>query len=943
MLLALGVAVTLMFVHTVRDRSGDGVPSTAGGADVEAELSELVPSVTPSDREQGFIVRGIVLTPDGRPAASAAVTLYRLLSAWPEWRRERVDEAITRDDGRFQFRAPTSYGHVVEVGLAGYAGRIQEVSPFGEELRMQLQPAFSLSGFVRNDLGAPVPNARVSIESVPREHRRARTAMTAADGSYRFEDLAAGPARVVVHHESWQPTGASGIVIGDQPRATFRFERPTMAPLRGRVVGTTTQQPIAGAVVELLPINRLAGLAAPIATTTDVDGTFLLGGLPRGSMRLLVRHPEHGSYLHTQSIGAAAHDLLVELPPRTVVRGELYAAGDEDDDFFAGTVLEFEDEIGELHWAAVGDDGAFAFPRPLSPGIAKLRALRGAFVFRNTQTAELVLRIDEDTENVLEIPVLPPAVVRGRFVDDDGRPLAGVRTVRTQLLSESVRFLSDAAWQLDAAALTGGLVRLFDVDRDELLAVSDDDGRFEVRGFAPGPLLARAACPGCGSRWLRLVMPKLGEVSDVGDVVLPPGCQISGRVLRGSKPFVGAMVTVVSRDCQSMAITDADGVYHITDLVPGEYDVEGRITGRPTGSSVRQVTVAADQPARHVEIVLELGRTVRGYVHNQEGRPLADVLVAVRGRAAQVTASNGSGRFEIELPRRAVELVVTVGDRSMQKVVPVRADQREIEIEVETPPTSSIQARVFGLPGRHRLPGVLLRLTPLSPGAASIARWVETADGVLRWAQAPCGPVQVEIWCEGHAPFARELELVPDEEHDLGEIVLEPGARLRGVVRDDQGRPLRDALVLLGEETDSDLFTPSVRTAADGSFTIRGVSSRSRHLVVRHPGFAACTRELQLPRDVLSAEPIAITLERGATIEVLVADDAIPDDGVVQLRRGGAVLATAVLDDRGRAWFANRSAGTYEVMLADGDLPDRRVEVKPGDTVVRVRFANGHK
>ena len=145
-------------------------------------------------------------------------------------------------------------------------------------------------------------------------------------------------------------------------------------------------------------------------------------------------------------------------------------------------------------------------------------------------------------------------------------------------------------------------------------------------------------------------------------------------------------------------------------------------------------------------------------------------------------------------------------------------------------------------------------------------------------------------------------------------------------------------MVLLGQETDFDLFVPSVRSDHDGGFTIQGVTSASKQLIVRSPGFAASSVTLQLPRDVLSADPLVIKLERGATIEVLVTGDNLPEDRIVYLRRGAALLHSTVLDDLGRAWFANRSAGKYSVMLLGSALPEQVVDVKRDDDVLRVRF-----
>ena len=91
-----------------------------------------------------------------QPAPSATVSVHRALSAWPEWRSERLDEAITRSDGTFAFRLGDVTGLLIKFGHASYAGDLVEVPRHGG-LDLRLEPAFELSGFVTTDGGLPRP------------------------------------------------------------------------------------------------------------------------------------------------------------------------------------------------------------------------------------------------------------------------------------------------------------------------------------------------------------------------------------------------------------------------------------------------------------------------------------------------------------------------------------------------------------------------------------------------------------------------------------------------------------------------------------------------------------------------------------------------------------------------------------------------------------------
>jgi protocatechuate 3,4-dioxygenase beta subunit len=834
-LVALGAATRAMLIAGVvpgTDVSSGVEVLVAREGDGTVALLQTVKEDTPSLPS----VAGVVLRPDGRPAASATVSIYRLVTAWPEWRRERVDQAITGSDGAFLFRVQHRYGLLLGFEHEQFAGGLEPVQVADARMTLRLEPGFELFGFVTNPNGAVVPNARVAIESVLSDQRRVMSVTTAANGSYRFANLPAGPVRLVARHDTWQPVAVPVVVVGDQVRRDLAFERPAGQSLRGRVLSQNSQLPIEGAAIELLPANSRPGLADPIRARSAADGGFVLDNVPRGSARVTVRHDDYGNIVRTMRIGSTTSELTLEMPLSSQLSGKLVAGGAAAP-WRGGEILEVTDEAGRVEFAPVGGGGEFDFgSATLTPGWASVRVLGREFSFVRSGQCEVSVHIETSARTEIELEVARPATVRGRVVDEAGEPLVGVAVSRTRQLAESARSIGSAVFDLDLGSLGSQVARLFRDDRDERLATSGADGAFEIRGPGDGPLLLRFDLPGRGSRWLRV--EKRPDSADMGDVAMPRGCRIEGQVLRGDRGLAGAAVTVIGEQSQAVAVTRADGHYRVDDLLPGRYSVRARLPSAPTGSRDRDVVIEPDRPATNVLLVIEAGRTVRGVVTGTDGQPVPGALVSMRGAVGQIAMADSAGEFLFELPDRDVELQVSLADRSRPRLVPVPASQQRVSVELDTPPTCTLAARVQSLIGRKRMPGVLLRITPLDGGgdeAAVQSRWLDTPNGDLRWELCPAGRVRLEVRADDCAPLVVERDLAANEVHQLGDVLLEPGALLTGRVVDDRGAPVADAVVWLGEEGDLELFEPGVHTDGNGSFVIGGVTHLSSRGVATPP------------------------------------------------------------------------------------------------------------
>ncbi|MCA8950456.1 MAG: carboxypeptidase regulatory-like domain-containing protein [Planctomycetes bacterium] len=941
LLVLAGLAVSLWSVlaKTQFDRGPRAsVGDTVTIEQIDRRLQGGEPAVSDvPKRPVARVLEGVIRLPSGQPAGGANVAVLRATTAAPEWQAVELESTYTGGDGTFRFELPEKYGLLVEFGQPGYAGDLVEVSDLRDRIELDLLPGFELAGIVRNNLGAPVPGARVAIESPLGERRRALVRTTNLSGGFRFTNLPAGLVRLVARHERWQEVGRA-VLVGELQDVDLTFTAAAAASLHGRVV-TTGQVPVAGALLQLVPTNGRLGLVDPISARSDENGAFVLAGLSRGTMGLLVRHPEHGALRRAISVGATPAETVLELPPRSVVSGRLVAEPPADEVAavaldVGGVTLRLTDTAGEIHYVTTDDDGAFAFDRPLSSGGATIRVLGAELAFAKTRARERDITVEDQLKTVLELAMTSPTVVRGRCVDNVGAPLAGVSVFGSKQFNTS-RILGSTAASYLGGWLPQELALTLTPESDELLAITGTDGGVEFIGETAGPLLLRFELPDHAQRSMKFTVPPAGEVGELGDVVMRRGCRLRGVVRQGRRLVIGASVAVVGEQSQTSVVTGNGGRFEVDDLMPGEYRVRARLPSMAAGQDERTVTLVLDADAPVLQLELPRGRTFKGVVRGRERQPVANAIVVVRGAGGQPTSTDASGSFAIELPADdEVELEISTADKSHSTTRKVRAFQNDLTFQLDAPPTCTLFARVAGLPGRTRLPAVLLAIKPKASrdiGDAR-ARLVEVQNGELRWPLCPVGPCVVEVRCEGFMPFVTEHEFAANAEHNLGEILLERGARVRGVVVDGEGRPVANARVFVGNEADLDSFEPQGLTAADGTFEIEGVSSRSSVVVAYSVGYSPTELQLSLPGDVLGDAPVEVVLERGAVIAVNARN--APPAGVVQLLRGGRLLARTVLDENGRAEFVDRGPGRYFVRLAGSRQAPQAVEVRaPGATV----------
>ena len=196
--------------------------------------------------------KGVVLKPDGSPAADAQVALLALdhnvrllrkgvFSGNKRWL------ATTGTDGRFQFPVNRSAHSVAAVSPDGYA-RVR-VSDFGAQIQLQLQPWGAVSGII--DAGARnYPVETIELYDPTADNYQGRISLLGAystqvdaDGRFNFEKVPPGEFSVFInslrglsyHHQT-----PLKVMSGETTEVTI-VEKPGVL-LKGRIVipdGTT--------------------------------------------------------------------------------------------------------------------------------------------------------------------------------------------------------------------------------------------------------------------------------------------------------------------------------------------------------------------------------------------------------------------------------------------------------------------------------------------------------------------------------------------------------------------------------------------------------------------------------------------------------------------------------------------------------------------------------
>jgi RNA polymerase sigma factor (sigma-70 family) len=367
-LLAVGAAVSLAAAITAGGGKSDKpaadrinpplsekpTPSSSQRAATVEKPIALAQPQTPAKTSRSYTTKGIVLAPDGKPAAGA--TVYWLgyprfeqrriarpkgMKDGPEDRPKTLATGMTGIDGRFaltaEFDAATVPARMMVVkapgiGLSGrttFSETVNEAAGDGTGVTFQLRAPTTIEGRLLTPAGGPAIGVKVLIEdfrdpaSEP-EVERVSSALfgqfdddhrleywpvawtSDKDGRFRIEAIV--PEKMLAHLHFRHPDFAdddlfvsTGLPESDwlrevkpvEPKFTHTLE--PARPVAGVVTDKETGTPLAGVYVEMTPMrkNRYGGNEM-VPARTDAGGRFRAAGAA-GDNYWVTAYPDPGS------------------------------------------------------------------------------------------------------------------------------------------------------------------------------------------------------------------------------------------------------------------------------------------------------------------------------------------------------------------------------------------------------------------------------------------------------------------------------------------------------------------------------------------------------------------------------------------------------------------------------------------------------------------------
>jgi hypothetical protein len=395
------------------------------------------------------------------------------------------------------------------------------------------------------------------------------------------------------------------------------------------------------------------------------------------------------------------------------------------------------------------------------------------------------------------------------------------------------------------------------------------------------------------------------------------------------------------------AKTGAGGRCTIEHLLPGTYTVVAEAAGHANGRT--EATVTAEQPAEAV-IRLGAGGAASGIVVDPDGNPVAgarvghamNIEIPLLGDLADQLGGDFLGKVAAgdDLPRTGPDgrfaltglgydapfVVVARHDEfapGMLKNVRVGATDLRIQLQGPATVTGRAVAAETGEPLADFEVETQAAMFMTMRRTARQQTVTGSADGAFRLTNVTPGDFTLVVSAEDRCETKKSVRLTAGAAIDVGTLAVPRGAMVKGFVRDDQGEPVRNAIVRQkhGGMLDNPILAVLsgglvARTDGEGRFTLEGLPPGNLLLQASGEGYASARSERIRLEAGQIIEGVMLVLGHGGAIRgrLITAAGERPEEFqlyVKEQQTQDTKIVTPAAD--GTFHVANLDPGPYEV------------------------------
>ncbi len=617
-LVAAGVAVALLG-WVVSRQHGPGPGSEVAGF---AAPAARAPTLTGAlEREAAAFIEGVIVSSTGGPLAGASVVAQDPERAAGRTRVPLAAAEPADAAGAFRLGPLAAGSHRVTAAADGFLPASREVTvKAGQTLRgirIALTPGgFLLSGRVLDAGAGAIAGARVRVQlNGPQDSAPVALARTDRSGSYR---LTVPPGRhwVLAESDGYAPQQTAVWMEGP---ATRDFRLIPAASIAGQV--TRKGEPVPRAQVQG------ASRAFRHEAETDAEGRFRLDDLEPGDYHLEARAGNLAGRLGvpvSARLGTRTEGVLIEVEAGPAVSGRVFGPGGA---LVSGAEVTLWGNRGTSAQTTTDGQGAYHI-EGLLPGPQSLSAATPDSI-----PARRAITVAGQDLTGIDLHLRAGAEVNGRVVDAREQPAGGALVVM----------------DIDADARE-------DLKTKDPRVRADEEGRFQLRGLAPGAAAVHADGGARGRATVDLGKLAPGDRREVTLRLSDTGAHVSGTVRwKDGSPAAGIEVTAgnlrVDRG-PSQSVTAADGWYRLGPFDPGALlsvnaSTRSATVIDPPGHQ-RTVRIDGTGDVAGVDFILARSdQSIGGLVLDPDTRPLSGAVVGTSSRDGRVV-TDPDGRFWLD-------------------------------------------------------------------------------------------------------------------------------------------------------------------------------------------------------------------------------------------------------------------------------------------------------